>query len=37
VVLWRTASDVFHIEVWRSFADYVAGLLNEAAQEYRDP
>jgi sarcosine oxidase subunit gamma len=36
VVLWRTASDVFHIEIWRSFIDYVAGLLNEAAQDYRD-
>ena len=34
IVLWRTASDVFHIEVWRSFTDYVACFLNEAASEF---
>jgi sarcosine oxidase subunit gamma len=34
IVLWRTASDVFRIEVWRSFTDYVARFLNEAASEF---
>jgi sarcosine oxidase, subunit gamma len=31
VVLWRTAPEVFRIEVWRSFAAYVAAFLEEAA------
>jgi len=34
IVLWRTAPDAFRIEVWRSFTDYVARLLGEAAREY---
>jgi sarcosine oxidase subunit gamma len=34
IVLWRTAPDTFRIEVWRSFAPYVEGLLDEAAREY---
>ena len=34
IVLWRTAPDAFRIEVWRSFAPYVEGLLREAASEY---
>jgi sarcosine oxidase subunit gamma len=33
IVLWRTATDTFRIEVWRSFADYVAALLYETAFE----
>jgi sarcosine oxidase subunit gamma len=33
VLLWRTAADTFRLEVWRSFADYVVGMLNEAALE----
>lgn len=33
IVLWRTAADVFHLEVWRSFADYVAAILREVAAE----
>jgi sarcosine oxidase subunit gamma len=33
IALWRTASDVFRIEVWRSFTDYVVRFLNEAANE----
>lgn len=32
VVLWRTAPFMFHLEVWRSFAPYVIGLLGEAAR-----
>ncbi len=34
IVLWRTREDVFHVEVWRSFTDYVAGLLTEIAREF---
>jgi sarcosine oxidase subunit gamma len=33
IVLWRTAPDTFHIEVWRSFAPYVTALLAEVARE----
>ena len=33
IVLWRTGPDSFHVEVWRSFADYVARFLMEAARE----
>lgn len=34
VVLWRTGETEFRIEVWRSFAAYVAGLVSEAAREH---
>jgi sarcosine oxidase, subunit gamma len=34
VVLWRTREDAFHVEVWRSFAGYVTGLLREIAMEF---
>ena len=34
IVLWRTASQAFRIEVWRSFAPYVVGCLEEAGREY---
>jgi len=27
IVLWRTAQTTFRIEVWRSFGDYVRGIL----------
>ena len=27
IVLWRTGSDAFHLEVWRSFHRYVSGYL----------
>ena len=33
IVLWRTTRDVFHVEVWRSFADYVSSFLAEVARE----
>ena len=33
IVLWRTSEDVFHIEVWRSFAAYLSAFLAEAARE----
>jgi sarcosine oxidase, subunit gamma len=37
IVLWRTAEEVFHVEVWRSFAAYVSGFLAEAARELAVP
>lgn len=35
ITLWRTRDDAFHIEVWRSFAGYVGGLLQEIAREFQ--
>lgn len=35
IVLWRTASESFRIEVWRSFLPYVLGSLAEATKEYQ--
>ncbi len=32
IVLWRRAETKFHIEVWRSFAPYLAASLAEAAR-----
>jgi sarcosine oxidase subunit gamma len=37
IVLWRTESETFHVEVWRSFAAYVTGLLDEIAREFEQP
>ena len=37
IVLWRTAADVFHIEVWRSFSRYVQQLLHESARQLELP
>jgi len=34
IVLWRIREDAFHLEVWRSFAGYVTGLLREIAAEF---
>jgi sarcosine oxidase, subunit gamma len=33
IVLWRVAPERFHVEIWRSFLDYVVGLLAEAARD----
>jgi sarcosine oxidase, subunit gamma len=33
IVLWRTGDAEFHLEVWRSFSDYVLGCLQEAARD----
>jgi sarcosine oxidase subunit gamma len=33
IVLWRTAPEVFHLEVWRSFLSYAQDLLNEIGCE----
>jgi sarcosine oxidase subunit gamma len=32
IVLWRTAPETFHIEVWRSFQAYAEALLREIAR-----
>lgn len=37
IVLWRQGGDRFHVEVWRSFAAYVLGLLDCAARAEQDP
>ena len=37
IVLWRTAEHDFHLEVWRSFAAYVSGVIAEAARELALP
>jgi sarcosine oxidase, subunit gamma len=34
IVLWRTAPDAFHLEVWRSFQSYTQALLSEIAREF---
>ena len=34
IVLWRTQPDTFHLEVWRSFAGYVTGILSEIARDF---
>jgi sarcosine oxidase subunit gamma len=33
IVLWRTAPEIFHIEVWRSFLPYTQALLREIAHQ----
>jgi sarcosine oxidase subunit gamma len=33
IILWRSAADRFHVEVWRSFASYVTQMLALAAGE----
>jgi sarcosine oxidase subunit gamma len=34
IVLWRTHANSFHVEIWRSFAGYVTGVLREIAGEF---
>jgi sarcosine oxidase, subunit gamma len=34
ITLWRTGADAFRVEVWRSFAGYVSGVLTEIAAEF---
>jgi len=34
IVLWRRGVDEFHIEVWRSFEDYLIRWLTESAQDF---
>ena len=37
IVLWRSEAERFHVEVWRSFAPYLRGLIAEATREYAKP
>jgi sarcosine oxidase subunit gamma len=30
IVIWRTGAEAFHLEVWRSFSNYVLAWLREA-------
>ena len=32
IVLWRTGATTFHVEVWRSFADYASRFLAKAGE-----
>jgi sarcosine oxidase subunit gamma len=34
IVLWRTAPEVFHLEIWRSFLPYARALLIEIGREF---
>lgn len=34
VILWRRGNDDFHLEIGRSFADYVSRWMREAAQDF---
>jgi sarcosine oxidase subunit gamma len=34
ILLWRTDTDTFHLEVWRSFRDYLTAVLREIATEF---
>ena len=36
IVLWRTGPESWRVEVWRSFAAYLRGLLDEAGREFAD-
>ncbi len=33
IVLWRVSAETFHVDVWRTFAPYVVGHLNEAIRD----
>lgn len=33
IILYRTASDVFRVECWRSFSEYCFGMLSEGAKD----
>ena len=37
IVLWRTAPENFHMEVWRSYQNYAEKLLEEIARHYDAP
>jgi sarcosine oxidase subunit gamma len=34
MILWRTSSEQFHVEIWRSFQNYAVALLEEIGLEY---
>lgn len=33
ILLWRTGAESFHVEVWRSFSDYLSALCSEVARD----
>ncbi|MFI4891192.1 MAG: sarcosine oxidase subunit gamma [Steroidobacterales bacterium] len=33
ITLWRTGAATFHVEVWRSFSEYLIALLTEVARD----
>jgi sarcosine oxidase, subunit gamma len=37
IVLWRKDAATFHLEVWRSFSNYLLGYLREAARDFATP
>ena len=37
IIVWRTGADAYHLEVWRSYVDYVSALLLEAALDVAEP
>lgn len=37
IVLWRQGPSAFHIEVWRSFAPYLAAYLSEVSRDGAEP
>jgi sarcosine oxidase, subunit gamma len=37
ILLWRRQTEIFHLEVWRSYAPYVTALLAEIASGYPLP
>jgi sarcosine oxidase subunit gamma len=34
MILWRTAAEEFHMEIWRSFQNYTIELLQEIGREF---
>lgn len=36
IVLWRQSEEIFRLELWRSFAEYVVALLSESARGLPD-
>lgn len=37
ILLWRTGTEVFHLDAWRSFSGYVTGILREIAGQLDPP
>jgi sarcosine oxidase subunit gamma len=37
MILWRTAAEEFHVEIWRSFQNYTVELLQEIGREFSGP
>jgi sarcosine oxidase, subunit gamma len=37
IVLWRTDATAFHLEIWRSFSEYMLGCIRDAAWALTTP